>query len=54
LGNIQLINEDEKPIAIPNRQQHGEFFTNSYDCTLLSLSGGIDYNVPHSKRLAAF
>lgn len=52
LGNIQLLNEDEERITIPNRQVLGEVFTNSYDCTLLSLSVGIDYNADPQQAIS--
>ena len=44
LGNIQLLNEDEQRITIPNRNVLGEIFTNSYDYSIIEAVVGIDYN----------
>jgi small conductance mechanosensitive channel len=44
LGNIQLLNEDEQRITIPNRNVLGEIFTNSYDYSIIEAVVGIDYS----------
>jgi small conductance mechanosensitive channel len=44
LGNIQLLNEDEQRITIPNRDVLGEIFTNSYNYSIIEAVVGIDYN----------
>ncbi len=44
LGNIQLLNEDEQRITIPNRNVLGEIFTNSYHYSIIEAVVGIDYS----------
>jgi small conductance mechanosensitive channel len=44
LGYIQLLNEDEERITIPNRNVLGEIFTNSYNYSIVEAVVGIDYS----------
>jgi small conductance mechanosensitive channel len=44
LGYVQLVNEDEERITIPNRNVLGEIFTNSYNYSIVEAEVGIDYH----------
>lgn len=44
LGNIQLVNEDEQRITIPNRNVLGEIVTNSYNYSIVEAVVGIEYS----------